>query len=276
MGWTSVVTTVLGGALYAVDPTYPFVASVALNGLGLLVLFTLPPDRTAGDDSSPSEPERVFISDTLSLLRRRFASRALRSFVIYVGLFFAVISAADGYIQPVARDPFEPTLRSASVAGGSLPLGVVLGLLYAGFTAVSATGSYFAGDVEGTFGLRRVLVVVPAVTGLLLVVPRLLFVTALPMFVAIRGSNALLLPIANGYLNDHVDSVGRATTLSAFSMLTQLLRVPLVLAAGAIADLLNGTTAVAMLGGVFLIGGVLVWVVESPVKRSPATADSRE
>ena len=116
----------------------------------------------------------------------------------------------------------------------------------------------------------------PAVTGLLLVVPRLLFVTALPMFVAIRGSNAPLLPIANGYLNDHVDSVGRATTLSAFSILTQLLCFPLVLAAGAIADLLNGTTAVAMLDGVFLTGGVLVWVVESPVKRSPATADSRE
>lgn len=141
MGWTSVVTTVLGGALYAVNPTYPFVALVALNGLGLLVLFTLPPDRTAGDDSSPSEPERVFISDTLSLLRRRFASRALRSFVIYVGLFFAVISAADGYIQPVARDLFEPTLRSASVAGGSLPLGVVLGLLYAGLRPFRRPGA---------------------------------------------------------------------------------------------------------------------------------------
>jgi hypothetical protein len=191
--------------------------------------------------------------------------------VAYAGLFFAVSSAADSYIQPVARELFQATLESASIAGQSLPLGVVLGVLYAGFTVVSAIGSYFAGDIEETLGLWWTLLIVPMVTAVLLVLPRVVVVAALPMFVAIRGSKALLLPIVNGHLNDHIGSAGRATTLSAFSMSYQLLRIPLVLAAGVVADVVSETAAVAVLGGVFLLGAAVTWVVGSPAEESTAT-----
>jgi MFS family permease len=263
--WTSVITMILGGALYALDPTYPFVASVILNSLGLLVLFTLPAGRTTGNNSS-NESERVTIIEALPLIQQRFASQPLRPFVIYAGLFFAVSSAADSYIQPVARELFQATLESASVAGQSLPLGVVLGFLYAGFTVISAIGSYFADEVKETLGLWWTLLLVPVATAVLLVLPRIVVIAALPMFVAIRGSKALLLPIVNGYLNDHIGSAGRATTLSAFSMSYQLLRIPLVLAAGIVADIVSETAAVAVLGGVFLLGAVATWVVGSPAE----------
>jgi hypothetical protein len=273
MQWTSVITMILGGALYALDPTYPFVASVILNSLGLLVLFTLPAGRSTDevDQSDSGESERITIIEALPLIRRRFATQPLRSFVAYAGLFFAVSSAADSYIQPVARELFQATLESASIAGQSLPLGVVLGVLYAGFTVVSAIGSYFAGDIEETLGLWWTLLIVPMVTAVLLVLPRVVVVAALPMFVAIRGSKALLLPIVNGHLNDHIGSAGRATTLSAFSMSYQLLRIPLVLAAGVVADVVSETAAVAVLGGVFLLGAAVTWVVGSPAEESTAT-----
>jgi MFS family permease len=63
MQWTSVITMILGGALYALDPTYPFVASVILNSLGLLVLFTLPAGRSTDevDQSDSGESERITI-----------------------------------------------------------------------------------------------------------------------------------------------------------------------------------------------------------------------
>ncbi|WP_327053215.1 MFS transporter [Halomicrococcus gelatinilyticus] len=295
MRWTSVATMIGGGALYAVDPRYPFVASLALNGLGLAVLFTLPStrrrandDRSAGDpadgpgiddatrdpgadDADADADGHITLLETLPLVRRQFTARPLRPFVVYVGLFFAVTTAADAYIQPVTEELFRATLESATVAGHSLPLGVVLGVLYAGFTAVSAVASYFAGDVEAALGLWGALLVVPAVTAVTLVLPRLAIVAALPMFVALRGSKALLLPIVNGHLNDHVGSAGRATTLSAFSMLWRLLRVPMVLAAGVVADAVTETAAVAMLGVVFLVGASVTWLVDSPVGRSTTT-----
>ncbi|RBI63430.1 MFS transporter [halophilic archaeon] len=272
MRWTSVVTMVAGGALYVVDPRYPFVASVALNGLGLAVLFTLPGSRRYGDDADGDSlaDDRITVLDALPLVRRQFASRPLRPFVVYVGLFFAVVSAANSYIQPVTRELFQATLESATVAGHALPLGVVLGLLYAGFTVVSAVASYFAGDVEEAFGLWGALVVVPVATAVLLVLPRVAVAAALPMFVAIRGSKALLLPMVNGHLNDHVGSAGRATTLSAFSMLWRLLRVPMVIAAGVAADAVTETAAVAGLGVVFLVGAGVTWLVDSPAERSAA------
>lgn len=270
MQWTSVITMIGGGTLYALNPIYPFVASVILNSLGLLVLFTFPAGRIATEDT-PSKSDRITILDALPLIRQRFASQPLRSFVVYAGLFFAIISAADSYIQPVARELFQATLESVSIADQSLPLGVVLGFLYAGFTVISAIGSYFANDIKATLGLWWTLLIVPIVTAVLLVLPRIAVVATMPMFVAIRGSKALLLPIVNGHLNYHVGSAGRATTLSAFSMLYQLLRIPLVLIAGVVADVVNETAAVAVLGGVFLFGAAITWVVGSPVERVTTT-----
>ena len=85
------------------------------------------------------------------------------------------------------------------------------------------------------------------------------------LFVAIRGSKALLLPIVNGYLSDHISLAGRETTLSAFSMSYQLVRIPLVLAAGVVANIVRETAAVAVLGGVFLLGAAATWVLGRPI-----------
>ncbi|MFC6725979.1 MFS transporter, partial [Halobium palmae] len=45
MRWTSVATMIGGGALYVVDPAYPFLASATLNALGLVVLRAMPESR---------------------------------------------------------------------------------------------------------------------------------------------------------------------------------------------------------------------------------------
>jgi MFS family permease len=102
-------------------------------------------------------------------------------------------------------------------------------------------------------GARRLLIAVPAVTSGLLVLPRLTLIAALPMFVAQRASWALLLPVVNGRVSEAVDDAGRATAVSAVSMLTRLDKLPLAVGAGVLADVLGETTAVAALGGVFLL-----------------------
>jgi len=65
----------------------------------------------------------------------------------------------------------------------------------------------------------------------------------------------------NGYLNDHIGPAGRETTLSAFSISYQLVRIPLVLTAGVVANIVSETAAVAVLGGVVLLGAAATWVL---------------
>lgn len=271
--WTSLATMLLGGVLYAIDPTYPFIASVVLNSLSLPVLLRLPAGRTRtdGTDSQRNEEERITVREALSIIRQQFTVPPLRMFVAYTGLFFAVLSAATSYIQPLAQDLLQSSIESITVGGQSLTLSVVLGLLYAGFTVISAIASYFASDIEETLGLWRTLALVPVACAILLVIPLFVATTALLMFVALRGSNALLLPIVNGYLNDHVGSAGRATTLSAFSMCYQLLRIPLVLTVGVVADAVSVTAAMALLGVTFLLGAAVLWGIGLPARSSTPT-----
>ncbi|MFC4358158.1 MFS transporter [Halobium salinum] len=270
MRLTSVVTMVGGGALYVVDPVYPFLAAAALSALGLVVLWSMPESR--GGDTAGRGVERnrqVGPREALEVVRHDLTAPPLRWLALYAGLFFAVVSAATSYVQPVAEAAVRDGLDAASVEllGTALPLGLLLGLLYASFTAVSAVASYYAGDVEARVGLSRTLLLVPLATAGLLVAPRFVPLLAFPMFVALKGSWALLFPMVSGRLNDGLGSTGRATALSAFSMLYQLAKVPLVLAAGVVAGGMGPTAATALLGGVFLVGATVAWAVGGPVAR---------
>jgi MFS family permease len=266
---TSAVTMILGGLLYGVDPTYPFVAAVAFTSLGFLTLLSLPANDRAADGVDEPGPRETF-----ALLRTRLLRAPLRSLVLYVALFSATLGVAAGYVQPMAVErlgPLATTLGVELPAGGAVAaarsgtagpaLAVGLGVLYAALSAVSSVGGYYAGAIEDRLGVRGTLLAVTVVASVLLVLPLGVALLALPAFAAVRTGPAVFTPVAHGYVNDAVDSAGRATTLSAVSMLGMLVRTPLALAAGVAADATTATTAVAALGGgLFVLGGVL-WVV---------------
>jgi hypothetical protein len=86
-----------------------------------------------------------------------------------------------------------------------------------------------------------------------------------PMFFALKGGGSLLRPIQNRYLNDNVASVGRATLLSAVAMLGQVAGIPFRVGSGVLADMFSAVEAVAILGGLFLVGSTLLWVFRPPV-----------
>jgi MFS family permease len=184
MRWTSVATTIAGGGLYVLNPSYPFLASAALSALGLAVLWSMPASSVVADDRPGAvsrggsgdtdvtdEPNgagtdagaRTGPRESLAVARRGLTAPSLRWLVSYAGLFFAVVRAGESYIQPVARAAVRGRLDA--LAGDALrtglPLGVLLGLLYASFAAVSATASYYAGDVEARLGLTRTLLIRP-------------------------------------------------------------------------------------------------------------------
>ena len=282
--WTSVVTAVGGGLLYTLAPTWPFVASVGLNVLGLAAVASLPANRAYREQSAAGPDARA----TIAVLRRAVATPSLRAFVLYVSLLFAVVSASTTYVQPVAEalfaDPALPATAGESadwlstVFPTDVPVGVGLGLLYAAFSGISAVASQQAGALEDRVGFPRLLAAVGVGTAVLLVLPRLALLAALPLFVAQRVSRALLLPMVNARVSGAVADAGRATVLSAVSLLVRLWKLPLAVAAGVLADATGGgaagsvsavgeTTALAALGGLFLLVTLGVVVFVAPVRR---------
>ena len=282
--WTGAASMVVGGLLYGLNPTYPFVAAVVFNSLGFVTLLSLPKNRqyaARGD----TDVDRLGPLEAFTVVRGHLTKPPLLSLVLYVGLFYAVVSVGYTYVQPMAVETLAPYaaagfgLRiptgSATVAarsgdaGATLALG--LGVMYAALTAVSSAGGYYASAVEDRLGIRQAVLLVPAVTAVALLVPLRVALLALPTFAMMQTAVPLVEPIANGYINDHVEGVGRATLLSAVSMFYMTLRTPLALGAGMVADATTATAAMAALGGLFLAVGGAVWLLGEVAPETEAT-----
>lgn len=267
--WVGTATMLASGFVYLVDPTYPFLAAGAMSALGAAVLLTLPQNAQYTDEKE-SEPFTVL--DAIPVVRERFSKPPLRSFVLYVSLFAVVGSVVNEYIQPIAVDVLEPVVRHVTLDGQPLPEVVTLGFLYAAFTLVSAVASDRASNVENRLGLRRTMLLVPVGTALFLLLPAALPILAIPAFFVVKAAWSLLMPMSNGYMNDNVGSVGRATVLSSAAMVRSSFRIPFILASGVLADATTPLLAISAVGVVFLVGSGLTYLWEPPVGAgSPGT-----
>lgn len=256
--WVSAATMLTAGALYRADPRLPFLAGGLMLASSLPVLVSMPATAPQGEDDST-----FTVLEAIPVVRERLSRPPLRSTVLYLSLFFAATNAADEFIQPIATGPV------------GLPA-TGLGPLYAGFTVLAAIASYFAGDIEALLSTRWALVLIPGLVGVFFVLPLLLPLAALPVFFVMKSARTALTPIATGYVNDHTESVERATVLSAVSMLYAVVRFPLKPASGYLADLTTPVGALAGLGAFLLVGGVLLHLWEVPGRVStdaPAPAD---
>ncbi|WP_049888234.1 MFS transporter [Natrinema sp. J7-2] len=285
--WTAAVSMVGGGLLYGIEPTYPFIAAVTFNSLGFVALLSLPKNRQYAAHSN-AEADRLSPLEAISVVRHHLARPPLRSLVLYLGLFYAVVGIANTYVQPMAVETLTPhaarfgiripaggatTAARSGEAGAALALG--LGVMYASLTAVASAGGYYAGVIEDRIGVRKAMLAVPTVMAVALVVPLWVALFALPAFAAMRTAKPLVQPIANGYINDHAEEIGRATLLSAVSMFYMTLRAPLALGAGMTADATTATTAIAVLGGLFLAAGGTVWLLGEVAPEAETTVEER-
>lgn len=263
--WTSAATMLVAGALYGLDPRLPFLAAGLLLACSIPVVRSLPKaSRGEGTDDAADPDAGLTVREALPVVRRRLTEPPLRSFVLYVALFFAILNAADTFIQPIAT-------RTVGLPESGL------GPLYAGFTVVSAVASYYAGDIEDALSTRWAVLLVPAFVGVFFVVPLALPLAALPLFFVMKSARAVMAPIASGYVNDHAESVGRATVLSAASMVYALVRLPLKPLSGLAADAMSPLVAIAGLGVLFLSVAAAITVWEAPAsdaaERTPGTAE---
>jgi len=295
------ITAPVGGYLADVDFRYPFFAGAALAAVGGVVLLTLPEsvDGNANDGSdgsdgsdgngeddarnegeerdasadgeiaSGSEPgrdskrdsETTFdVREALAVIRTTLARPPLASFVLYFALLYGVLNVAYIFDQPITRDV-------------ALGLGVpesatktAVGIVYAGFTAASALVSYYTEAIEKRVGIERWFAWCPLVVGATFAVLWLVPLAAIPAFLVGRMVMTASVTLGNQYVNDRVPSVGRATVLSAASMLYALAAIPFEIGGGLIADALSPTVAMAVLGAVLVVASLAIRVLARPVR----------
>lgn len=263
--WVSVFSLIAGGFLYAVNRYYPFYAGVVTAAIALVLVLRLPQNRRY-DDSEDTDDEQMSIVDALPIVRDQVTKPDLRWFIVYLALFGGAIMTMDMWIQPIAQNTLEASFGPTLEAWG-LPESGIIGLLYASFSVISAISADYASNVEDLLGVRNAMLLIPAAIAGTYVFAGFFPLLAFPMFFAMKGGSTLLRPIQNRYLNDNVQSVGRATLLSSVAMLRSVAGIPFRVGSGILATWYTSLNAVAILGAVFLVVAALLWLFAAPVRK---------
>jgi hypothetical protein len=250
-----------GGYLASVDMYAPFVATAAVVAVGAGVTLTMPKNRAyrqecrgpAGEIPADCPDADAFTPrDAIPVIRETLTAPPLRSFVLAVGAFYAIAWSAGVYTQPIAED----VAFGLGMSEGQMT--AMLGWLYAGFSGVSAIITYYADRIEAAVGAQRWVRVAPALLGVAFLFAVLVPVLAIPAFFLMRALLHATDVLKDRYVNDRTGSVGRATVLSAASMLFGLARVPFRLLSGVVGDLTSPLTAIGAVGAMLVATTLLL------------------
>ncbi|WP_435361226.1 MFS transporter [Haloarchaeobius sp. DFWS5] len=269
--WVLAATMVAGGFMYAVDTAYPFVASAGMGVAGFTVASTFPASGEAPEGDDP-----LGVREAVDVIRNHLLKPELRAFVALVAVAAAVGRSARSYFQPIAVDSVTPLVADVTVAGATLPEPAVLGVAYASFTVFGALVSDRADTIESLVGPTTGVVAAFLfdAMAMLAVVVSPLFV--LPMMVVRRVVISVTIPLQKSYVNRHTGAIGRATVLSAVSMLGAIARVPVGVAAGLGADRFGPTVVVGALGALLLTVTMLAAVGSFGDERAPTDGPSAD
>lgn len=276
--------SLVGGYLGGLDLAFPFLAAALFTGVGLVVIGTLDEPTTYEE----SDADEMGVREAWGIVREAIGQRRLRAFIVYYFvLFSAVTYLVFIFLQPVFESvltDLDPNLLlTIPVPGqdGRYTLRIVadnveglLGVYYAAINLVSALLSYRIGVIRDRIGLSRWFVWVPMLVGGLLVamvvVPPLALVALFVGWAVVEPTRVL----AGQYINDRVETLGRATVLSAMAMVSALAVIPFQLGSGVLSDTVSPLIALSVAGGVLVVGSVSILLVEPPIELQTPVAES--
>jgi len=296
---TQAVTALVGAGLFVLSPTYPFLAS-ALAGVGAIAAtlalpaterFREEPTTGTGGDADGSDErdghpggERVGPLVAARAMRSFVAKPAVRTVVAFSAVFASAVVVAGRFVQPVVDDAVRE--HGLVVATLDVPGVVVLGVVGAAYTAASAVAVDHADAlaarvgrgpaIAGAYGACAVAMLAPLAAWYGPVGPVAAAAVAAVVFQSLPSVAGV---VRNAYLHEHAASLTRATTMSAVALASSLVRMPVVLAGGVVADAYAPSTAVVAAGAGALLVGALVVALDGPLtvpNTDEATAPESE
>src|SRR6056297_1286032 len=251
---------IIGGYLGSIDLSYPWFVAAGVTAIGVFVLLTIDEPATY----ERTDTTALSFRRTLSIIRRTISERNIRAFVLYYYVLYAAVTyLVFVFLQPI----FETIVLDFGVSQSLVRS--LLGWFYAAYSLFGAGLSYYTGAIRDRLGLRLWFLGLPFVVGGALVGMYFVPVLALPTFLLVRGLSDVTRSFASQYINDHLETMGRATVLSAMAMVSGLAVVPFQLGSGIISDIVTPLFALAVAGVILIISstGILLW--ETPIEREP-------
>ncbi|ELZ51729.1 major facilitator superfamily MFS_1 [Halorubrum distributum JCM 9100] len=249
---------IIGGYLGSIDLSYPWFVAAGVTAIGVFVLLTIDEPATY----ERTDTTALSFRRTLSIIRRTISERNIRAFVLYYYVLYAAVTyLVFVFLQPI----FETIVLDFGVSQSQVRS--LLGWFYAAYSLFGAGLSYYTGTIRARLGLRTWFLWLPFVVGGALVGMYFVPVLALPTFLLIRGLSDVTRSFAGQYINDRIETMGRATILSAMAMVSGLAVVPFQLGSGVISDVVSPLFALAVAGVVLVVSsaGILLW--EAPIEE---------
>ncbi|WP_280586409.1 MFS transporter [Halorubrum sp. Boch-26] len=247
---------ILGGYLGSIDLSYPWFVAAGVTSLGVGVLLTLDEPETYKQTATAD----LSLRRTVRIVREVLSRRRLRSFLLYYYVLYAAVTyLVFVFLQPI----FETVVLDLGIAQSQVE--ALLGWFYAAYSLVGAVLNYYTGAIRETIGLRKWFLALPFAVGSALVGMYFVPVLALPTFLLIRGVSDVTRSFAGQYVNDRVETLGRATVLSAMAMVSGLAVVPFQLGSGIISDAISPLFALGVGGVVLIVGAVSILLWEAPI-----------
>jgi MFS family permease len=245
---------ILGGYLGSIDLSLPWFVAAAVTGIGIVVLLAMEePDTYDAVDSST-----LSLGRTVGIVRDAISRPNIRSLILYYYVLYAAVTyLVFVFLQPI----FETVVVDLGVAPTQVES--LIGWFYAAYSLVGAMLSYYTGWIKQHIGIRTWFLVLPFIVGGALTGMYFVPVLALPTFLVARGLADVTRSFAAQYVNDRIETLGRATVLSAMAMVSGLTVIPFQLGSGVISDLVSPLYALAIAGVVLIVGsgGILLWEV---------------
>ncbi|MDS0294011.1 MFS transporter [Halogeometricum luteum] len=247
---------ILGGYLGSIDLSYPWFVAAGVTSLGVVVLLTLDEPQTYKETAT----EELSLRRTVRIVRTVLGRRRLRSFLLYYYVLYAAVTyLVFVFLQPI----FETVVLDLGIQQSQVE--ALLGWFYAAYSLVGAMLNYYTGRIRETIGLQTWFLVLPFAVGGALIGMYFLPVLALPTFLLIRGVSDVTRSFAGQYINDRVETLGRATVLSAMAMVSGLAVVPFQLGSGVISDAVSPLFALGVGGIVLVVGATAILLWEAPI-----------
>lgn len=250
------VAAVSGGYLGSIDLSYPWFVAAGVTSLGVPVLLALDEPETYEE----ADTDDLSLGRTVGIVRDVLSRRRLRSLLLYYYVLYAAVTyLAFVFLQPI----FETVVLDFGIRQSRVES--LLGWFYAAYSLVGAVLTYYTGAIRETIGLRTWFLVLPFAVGGALIGMYFVPVLALPTFLLIRGVSDVTRSFAGQYVNDRVETLGRATVLSAMAMVSGLAVVPFQLGSGVVSDAVSPLFALAVAGVVLVVGAAAILLWENPI-----------
>lgn len=254
-------TMLAGAGLFILQPFYAILAGAIANWLCVLVVITFPKNADYGE-----QEEKLGIGKSIETTRKFLSSSSIRTVVVIAALYAGATYASSKFIQPTTIDVLPR--EGLTFSGYAVPSAVVLAVLYAVYSAASGIAVSYGAKAKERLGVGGTVLFAYGFGALCMMIPFFVQILALPAMVLFMTFPSVASPAVSGYLNHHTESVARATVMSGVSFIQAIVRIPILLVSGYVADVQSPPLAMAGIGlSVIILGGIVV-LFDHPVAVS--------